>query len=323
MDTWFKALKTNPFSALLGSDDPALLFFVERDLLGNISGSVEDLWDLPNPQKVLSKQQHDGSWRYHGNRPGDEFGEAYELLETWKTLRGLVEMAGFNRKHPGIERACEFILTYQTAEGDIRGILSNQYIPYYMGAILEILIKAGYIEDERIESGMKWLLEMRQSDGGWIIPMTMFKMREYYRLFNQPPIPPEKDRPFSHMATGMVIRAFAAHPVYRRSQEAVHAGNLLKNRFFKKDVYTSRQNESYWLKFQFPFWWADLLTVMDSLKRMEFEKQDKDIQKGINWFIENQAPDGLWAASYGGSTKGQSDYWITLAICRVLRYFLE
>ena len=75
---------------------------------------------------------------------GDELGEAYELLETWKILRILVELYGMHRSHPAINQACEYIFSFQTDEEDIRGILSNQYMPYYMGAILEILIKAGF-----------------------------------------------------------------------------------------------------------------------------------------------------------------------------------
>lgn len=320
---WKKSLEFDPLPALIITDSPELIFFVERDLVGNNSDSANVLWDLPEVKRILSKQRMDGSWRYKGNRPGDEFGEAYELLETWKTLRALVEMYGLNRQHSAIDHACEYILKYQTDEGDIRGILSNQYMPYYMGAILEILIKAGFAADERIEKGLKWLLNMRQDDGGWIIPLTMLKMQDYYRLFNKPPVPPEKHRPFSHMATGMVIRGFAAHPDYKKSPEVIHAGNLLKSRFFRKDVYTSRQSESYWFKFQFPFWWADILTVMDSLMRMEFNHSDPDVQKGLDWFINNQSPDGLWQASFGGASRGNSNEWVSLAICRVLKYFLD
>ena len=319
---WNKYLKYDPISVLLGTNSEALTYFVERDLLDLNAGEPDGLWKLPQSQKLLGKQQADGSWLYKGNRPGDEFGEAYELLETWKVLRGLVEMYAFNRKHPAIERACEFILGYQTEEGDIRGILSNQYAPYYTGAMIEILIKAGYAEDERIEKGLQWLLSMHQDDGGWIIPLMIYKIQEYYRLFDKPPIPPERQRPFSHMATGMVIRAFAAHPEYRRLPEAIQGGHLLKARFFKKDAYSSHGAEVSWTKFQFPFWWTDLLTVMDSLMRMDFDRSDPDIGMALDWFIQNQAEDGLWRASYGGVSRGQSDEWVTLAICRVLRYFL-
>ena len=37
---------------------------------------------------------------------------------------------------------CDYDLT--KPEGDIRGILGNQTMPYYHGALLELLIKAGY-----------------------------------------------------------------------------------------------------------------------------------------------------------------------------------
>ena len=184
---WIAKLQVDPLPRLVGTNDEALLFLIERDLLDNSCGSIEALWQLPEPQKILSYQQPNGSWLYKGKRPGDEFGEAYELLETWKILRKLVEMYGFDNSHPLINRACEYMLSYQTQEGDIRGILSNQYMPYYMGAILEILIKAGYEKDNRVEKGMQWLLNNRQVDGGWIAPILLFNMRDYLQnLYSTP-----------------------------------------------------------------------------------------------------------------------------------------
>jgi len=320
---WTDELKINPLGILLSSINPALVYLVERDILGQEPGAIETLWGLPEPLQILKKQRVEVPGLYPGNRPGDEYGENYELLETWKILRVLVEMYGLNRKHPAIQRAAEFIFSCQTGEGDIRGILSNQYMPYYVGAIMEVLIKAGYAQDERIIKGLEWLLSMRQQDGGWIIPLQMYKMQECYRVFNLAPIQPEKECPFSHMASGMVIRAFAAHENYRKSAPAIQAGKLLKSRFFQKDCYTSRQSVDYWFKFQFPFWWTNLLTVMDSLMRMDFPAEDADISKGVDWFIQHQESSGAWQASYGKSQHYDSDLWITYAICRVLKYFLK
>jgi hypothetical protein len=320
---WFDTLKTNPIGLLLTSENPALIFLTERDLLDVKSGDITDFWELPEPTRLLEKQASDGSWRFKGKRPGDDLGENYELLETWRNFRILVEMYGFDDRHTSIKKAAEYIFSCQTEDGDIRGILSNQYMPYYMGAILEMLIKAGYEKDVRVLTGINWLIDMRQNDGGWIIPMTMFKMQEFYSLCTKAPIPPERERPFSHSATGMVIRCFAAHPDFRKSKPAVQAGELLKSRFFQKDVYTSRQSIDYWFKFQFPFWWADLLTVLDSLMRMGFSANDSDIQKGLDWCIEHQDISGIWKSFYGKSKNKESDLWITYAVCRVLRYFLE
>ena len=37
----------------------------------------------------------------------------------------------------------------------------------------------------------------------------------------------------------MFLRAFAAHPKYRQSREALKAADLLKSTFFQPDVYSS------------------------------------------------------------------------------------
>ena len=164
---------------------------------------------------------------------------------------------------------------------------------------------------------------MRQDDGGWIAPILLYKMSDYYKICTQPPVQPQKNLPFSHMVSGMVIRAFAAHSQYRKSPMAIQAGKLLKSRFFKKDVYTSHQSETYWLKFQFPFWWTSLLTVLDSLMHLNFSSQDDDIQKGLDWLVNNQGADGLWKADYGKKGVTDPDYWVTFAVCRILKYFLS
>lgn len=69
-------------------------------------------------------------------------------------------------------------------------------MPYYNGAILEVLIKAGYAEDERVLKALEWLLGMRQNDGGWIILLHVFNIKEFYKVYNQAPIPPERERFF-------------------------------------------------------------------------------------------------------------------------------
>jgi hypothetical protein len=313
-------LKIDPLPVLVESCDPALIYSIHKDILQETQTPQESLWDLPECVNILDDQLENGSWRYKGNRSGDQYGENYELLETWRKLNNLVEKYGIDKSHPAVSRAAEFIFSCQTDEGDIRGILSNQYMPYYMGVILEVLIKAGYAFDERVIKGLEWLLKMRQHDGGWIIPLMMYKMQTFYKIYDQPPIPPDKKKPFSHVATGMVIRAFVEHPEYKKKPEIILVGNLLKGRLFKKDAYSSRQAVSYWYKLQFPFWWTNILTVLDSLAKLGFDKGDQVILKAIHWLIENQSDDGLWHASIG--PKKHANEWITLAVCRTLKYYL-
>jgi hypothetical protein len=254
MDKWLKQLKFDPLPALLSSENEAIQYFATRDLLVEQVGPVHLLWQLPEAQRILRKQLADGSWP----RPGDKKHPAinYGLIETWRNFRFLVEQYGFTREHLQARKAAEFLFSCQTEEGDIRGFLANQYATYYTGAIMSLLIQAGYGDDPRIEKGFQWLLAMRQGDGGWSIPIITHKFdrQTMYRLTSQyaEPVQPDRSRPFSHNWTGMVLRAFAVHPKHRRSEAAQAAAHLLASRFFQPDRYTSYRAAGYWLRFDYP-----------------------------------------------------------------------
>ena len=323
--TWKFDLRTDPLPALLGWLDPALTYFVRRDLLEETTGSVDSLWVLPEVKRLVEKQQADGAWRYPG-KTYDPFSNAnYNLLEAYRTLRLLVEKYGFQHDHPALAKAAEYVFSFQTDEGDIRGILGNQYMPYYHGAFLELLIKAGYGNDMRIEKGLQWLLSLRQEDGGWVIPAQQVPARQKTsQLWHGMPVPPDRSRPHAHIATGMVLRAFAAHPAYRRHPDVITAAVRLKERLFQADKYNDRKAPAYWFKIQFPFWFPSLVTALDTLSQLGFDRQDKDIARGLDWFIKNQSADGLWGTGYGSGRNAEGmRRWVGLAVCRVLKRFFE
>ena len=317
-EKWRDAFRFDPFPPLLSSTDDALFYNVQKDLLGESGMDENRVWESKPVQKIIQRQKEQGFWEYRGKQPGKELGENYALVETWKMLRLLIGKYAFNRKNQVIQRAAEYIFSCQTEEGDIRGILSNQYMPYYNGVILELLIKAGYQEDERVMRALDWLLGMRQQDGGWIIPMNMFPMSQYYQIATGKPISPNRELPSSHLATGMVLRAFCRHPRYNRHPEILSAADLLASRLFMKDSFTSRQAAEYWFKLQYPFWWTTLLSALDALARCGFDDMDMRIRKGLDWFLENQKTDGTWAASYDG-TDPNADAWITYAVCHMFK----
>ncbi len=318
--TWRTALNYDPIPALTGVDDPALIYFIKRDLLGERVGEIQVLWDLDEPRKLISIQNANGSWRYGGKRNQPPEVTDYDLLESYRNLRLLVEMYGFTREHENIQRAAEFILSRQTGEGDIRGIIGNQYMPYYHGAILELIIKAGYADDPRILRGLDWLISFQQSDGGWLVPTQTIPANEKTHDFftGEPVTAPHA--PSSHLATGMAIRAFAAHPDYQDHPEVIRAGHFLAERFFQPEPYNDRKSREYWFKFQYPFWWQNLLTALDSLSLLGFKQEHGSVHAGVDWFIKNQDNDGLWPTGYSKGRKAERNRrWVGLAVCRVLK----
>ncbi len=331
MTQWFDRLEHDPIRGMLSSGNAAISYFVRRDLLGENVEPISIVWELPEVGKLLRKQSPDGSWRHKGKRTVAYPPHHYELMETFKRFRLLVERYRLTREHPAAEKAAEYLLSCQTEDGDIRGMIGNQYATYYTGAIMAHLIGAGYAEDPRIERGFRWLLSMRQDDGGWTVPILTHRLdREtLHRLTSEEaePLEPDRSKPFSHNWTDMVLRAFTAHPGYRGAPEAMVAGELLKSRFFKPDAYSSYRAASYWVRFA--FWWPNLLTSLDSLSRMGFTSEDPDIGAALDWFVEHQEPDGLWNLTYvEGKRAPDSEVnrdrklWLGLAVARVFKRLL-
>lgn len=327
---WTEWLLVNPLPYLrsqmrLTFRDPALEYWVCRDLLDDKKIEPDCLWESERAVSLLRRQQTNGSWRYPGKSSDPLTSANYDLLETYRNLRILVEMFGFDRRHPAIQNAANYIFSCQTSEGDVRGILGNQYMPYYHGAILELLIKAGYASDAQIVKGLEWLLSMRQMDEGWVVPAQLVPAVDKTQDFWLGALyPPERSKPSSHLATGMALRAFAASPEYRERAEVRAAANLLKGRLFQVDKYNDRKAVSYWFKFQYPFWWTNLLTALDTLYWLGFRRDDGEIAHGLAWFKENQTPDGLWETGYGaGKSAEENRLWVGLAACRMVKNYIQ
>lgn len=311
----------------MASDNEALQEMVRRDLLGEQVGSTGFLSELPAVRRILRHQREDGSWV----APGEHRHPAINacLIETWRQFRFLVEQYGLTWEHPQVRKAAEYLFSCQTLDGDFRGMLANQYATYYTGAIMAVLIESGYTDDPLIDRGFQWLLSMRQDDGGWSIPLITHKFDRatQYRLTTEytDPVEPDRSKPFSHNWTGMVLRAFAVHPQQRHSEAAMVAASLLKSRFFQPDSYSPYQAASYWVRFEYPFWWNSLVSALDSLSLMGLPKEDLQIRKGLAWLAEHQQENGLWRVSYARAQEQETTkvlemrLWVTLAICRILK----
>jgi hypothetical protein len=247
----------------------------------------------------------------------------YDQIETFRQIGLLIEEFGFTKDHPAITRAAEFLLSFQSVEGDIRGIYGNQYTTTYTPAIVELLLKAGYDEsDTRIDRCLKWLISARQEDGGWAIPVRTQGINIFEVNSLEETVEPDRGKPFSHLATGMALRALAASKKYRKSAEARGAALLLMSRFFKRDVYGDRNTVLYWLSFSYPYWFTDLMTSLDSLARLGFSTTEPKIAEAIAWFVERQSPDGTFSELKLLRNRDKELYlWITLQLARIFESF--
>ena len=334
---WKKILKYCPLEALLASEKEAIVYLTKRDLMDIEVSPVSYLWNLPESGQILKKMKSEGYWKSLTKNRVKAPAVNYDLFETFKQFSKLVEMYGLNRSHESIAKAAEYLFSCQTDEGDIRGIIGNQYAPYYTGLILSHLINAGYKNDERVDKAFDWLTDMRQNDGGWVIgsPGCFGEYsRQEYNILTTHNVETKRDfdwtKPFSHSGTGIVIRAFAVHEKYCKTDVAQKAATLLKSQFFKKDNYNSYKASDNWVNFKYPFFWTDLVSAMDSISRIAPSVSDKDISKAVEWFIDNQMENGLWKNTYSRIHKNISNnktyeiqLWVTLSICRILKRIIK
>lgn len=316
---WRDTLHHDPLRSLLSAESRAVRFWAQRDLVGHSPGAFRALWELPECRRILARQLDDGRWRYSGGNPAIRSQAEYDQLETYRQLGILVAKYGLDRRHPAIRAAVSFLGSFQTDAGDFRGIYGRQYTPNYTGAIAELMIRAGCGDDGRVDAALRWLVTMRQDDGGWAIPTRTLGLPLSVMWTEAEPFEPDRSKPSAHLVTGMVLRALVAHPRYRRRVATQQAGQLLKQRFFTRDRYTDHAAASYWTIFSYPFWWTDLLSSLDTLTRAGFTRDDVDIASGLDWFVNHQDRNGLWNAGHNRPKSPDSDLWVALAICRLLR----
>ena len=312
-----KQLRRDPIGLLLATDDAALRSMARHELLGETTPEI-NMDELAGVRRAVARQQPDGRWKYPGGNPDIRSRAAYDQLETYRQLGVLVCKFGLDHQHPAVAAAARFLSSCQTDAGDYRGIYGNQYTPNYSAAITELLIRAGYQGSAQVEKTMRWLLSMRQDDGGWAIPTRTLGMFLNVMLTARETFEPDRSRPSSHLITGIVVRALAAHPGYRHSADTLRGAELLKSRFFRRDLYPDRAAPSNWLIFSHPFWWTDLLSALTSLARIGVRAGEPDIDRGVAWFLDNQEPNGLWNTGRNRPKGPDSDLWVALAICRML-----
>ena len=312
-----KQLRRDPIGLLLAADDAALRSMARRELLGETTPEIS-LAELPAVRRAVARQQPDGRWKYPGGNPDIRSRAAYDQLETYRQLGVLVCKFGLDHQHPAVAAAAGF-LSVVSDRG--RGLPRDLRPPVHaelLGGHHRAPHPGRIRGSAQVEKTMRWLLSMRQDDGGWAIPTRTLGMSLNVMLTARETFEPDRSRPSSHLVTGIVLRALAAHPGYRHSADTRRAAELLKSRFFRRDVYPDRAAPSNWLIFSYPFWWTDLLSALDSLAQIGFRPGDPDIARGVAWFTGNQEPGGLWNTGRNRPKGPHSDLWVGLAICRML-----
>lgn len=311
---------------LLARGNLPILYWLKKDILEvPVDREHKNLQKFAARIRLIKSQRSNGGWCRRKNEGDPRWEKTYYIVETLRNLLKLHKY-GCSYEDEEIKRAVKFLFSTQTKSGDFRGAYLNEYAPTYHALTLEVLCLYGLDKDEKTQKGFRWIKKNRQNDGGWVIPYRTINQEELKRRYNfedqskLEPIKPDKSQPFSHLVTGMVLRALAASPMWRKSKEAQKAGELLLIRFFKEDKYNDRWLSSYWEEITYPFWATDILSSLDSLSTIGFSVENEKVQEALNWLLCKQAKQGYWEAGNVKSTL-EDHLWVTFAVLRVLKKF--
>lgn len=322
-------MKVNPNKAiefLLARGNLPILYWLKKDILEvPIDREFRNLQKFASRIRILKSQRPNGGWgkkKYEGH---PRWEKTYYIVDTLKNMFRLYNY-GCILGDEGIQKAVKFLFSTQSKAGDFRGAYLNEYAPTYHALTLEVLCLYGLDKNERTQKGFLWIMKNRQDDGGWVIPYRTIDQEQLKSRYNfeaqlkLEPVKPDKSQPFSHLVTGMVLRALALSPTWRKSKEVWKAGELLLSRFFKADKYNDRWLPSFWEELTYPFWATDILSSLDSLSKIGFPVDNEKIKKGLNWVLKKQNKQGYWEA--GNRKFSVEDHlWVTFAVLRVFKRF--
>ena len=311
---------------LLARGNLPILYWLKRDILDvPIDRESRNLRKFATRVRILETQKPDGCW---WDKRSDTPIQWEKTLYRMDTLRNLFRLYdyGCTTREEEIQKGLGFLFSLQSKEGDFRGTVLNEHTPTFHALVLEILCRYGLDKDRRVHKGFRWILQNRQRDGGWAHfncssangnARSAAHPRSQARSF---PYKPRKSQSFSHHVTGMVLRAFAESPTWKKSPEARQAGKMLLSCFFQEEVVGDHICPSDWDKICYPFWNTHILSCLDSLSKLGFNAEDETIQKGLERLLKKQNVNGFWECGNKKATM-EDHLWVTLAVLRVLKRF--
>jgi prenyltransferase beta subunit len=321
-----KANTNKAIEFLLARGNLPILYWLKKDILEvPVEREYKNLQKYATRIRILESQRENGGWcrREYEDQPRWE--KTYYIVETLRNAFRLYDFACTN-KQKEVKKLIEFLYSTQSREGDFRGAYLNEYAPTYHALTLEVLCLYGFDTDKRTQSGFRWLMRNRQSDGGWVIPYRTIDKQVLKERYNSEaqhklkPVKPDTSKPFSHLVTGMVLRAMAASQTWKNHKDTKKAAEALAERFFKDDKYEDRQQARFWEEITYPFWATDVLSGLDSLAKIGFPADHEHVHKALKWILDRQKPQGFWEAGFKKSTL-EDHLWVTLSVMRILKNF--
>jgi len=349
MATWQHLLSDSPVGWLLEKENPSVRYFTLRDLLDRRETDSE-LQDaraaIPSStimKKLFSKQKREGYWE----DPRSPYVPKYKSTY-WQIM--ILGQLGMNKSDERARKACEFILRLQLSEGGFSAYTARQALEKYewmrsrtalkenlqpepqawteslvrehqysclTGNVTAAFLRMGYGGDSRITNALNWLVEIQNTDGGWLCPYWKAHIRDTHGCFYGTICPLEA---FSEIPEP--LRSALMHHAIEKAAEF-----MLMHRLYKADHHGYRVINQQWLKFTFPWFYGyNILRGLTVLTKLGYVN-DERLVDAAKVLVRKRRSDGTWVLEGAPTGRmqtnieavGKPSKWITLNALRVMK----
>ena len=331
MKKWTDFLKKDVLNWLLLEENAAVRYYTLTGLLGEAEDSPNVLQArknimLQNPVvKILSRQNEEGFW---GKR--DKFYTEKYIGTVWQII--ILAELGADKEDNRIKKACEFIL-HQAQDKESGGfsVWPNKkmgggrhsgVIPCLSGNMVFSLIRFGYLEDNKLQKAIEWIIRYQRFDDGIAKKPVGWPYDKAESCWG---------KHTCHMGVVKSLKALSEIPPDKRSEainSTIKTGEeyLLKHHIYKKSHHLGKISRPGWLRFGFPLMYqTDILEILIIL--MKLGTKDVRMQEAIEEVISQQNDQGKWILKNSFNNrfitnieqKGKPSKWITLRALSILR----
>jgi hypothetical protein len=235
----------------------------------------------PAVRQLLERRNERGYW----GTPEDIF-KWWPKKDTTFWVLGVLTDFGFQRGDPGIQRACEYVLSTQLPCGAFG--LRPPPVPYdcFTGVLAGALARLGYLDDPRLEHAYTWLSQRQRTDGGFWCKDT-----------GQPGGARELE-PSCALASLFVLSALTVHPTLRESGSCRRCAAFLldcwDNRGTIKYAGHDSQIGTAWARLKYPFTDYRILHYLDVLSRVPVVREDARLVEIADLLLSKRDGEGLF-----------------------------
>ena len=333
MSDWKSVLKADPTDWLLEEDNPSVRYFTLSQILGKpqnnseVQAAKKEIMLTGVVPKILAKQHDSGYWE-----TPEKFYTAKYKGTVWQLI--ILAELGADGQDGRVNKACEFILanSQDKKSGGFSAWLSvrvgggrySGVLPCLTGNMVWSLIRLGFLDDQRVKRGIKWIVNYQRFDDGEKYPPKIWPYEKATSCFG---------KHSCHRDVIKSLKALAEIPTAAMSEgvaETIEKGveYMLKHHIYKRSHNLSKVSKPSWLRFDFPLMYqTDVFEILGILTKLGCK--DERMKEAVGLVRSKQDEQGRWKldSTFNGrfqtsiEQKGNSSKWITLNALKMLKSF--